>query len=472
MSWLYRPLEGTQRFLKSKFFAAALGITDSRTTVVIETDSVLPPELTGLRGVMSRRAFMPSNRLIVLALAINIVVAVIVFSGGPTANATLAIALTAATVNLGVAALIRQQYVVNFLFFVATRAPLRWPLRVRSGLAKVYHIGGIHIGCAISATFWFFSFASLVTFDKTTGESLRGLIALHVVVIAICIDFLVITVFALPVLRERSHDIFEATHRYGGWLALVLFGALVFLFAAVTGGNVAGSIADSVNTWILLVVVVSVAIPWLQLRKVTVDIDTPSDHVALARFDYGARPAAGSFTRIAGSPLGQSHSFATIPAPGSDGYRVAISKAGDWTGTLINAAPEQLWVRGVPTAGVATVARLFSKVVWIATGSGIAPCIPHLLTGETPAQLVWVTRNPERTYGKALVDEILTAQPDAIIWDTDSKCKPDLAELAYRAYRDSGAEAIICISNKRTTFHVVTELAQRGVPAFGPIWDS
>ena len=43
---------------------------------------------------------------------------------------------------------------------------------------------------------------------------------------------------------------------------------------------------------------------------------------------------------------------------------------------------------------------------------------------------------------------------------------------AYKAYLESGAEAVICISNKAATLKMVSELQQRGIPAFGPIWDS
>lgn len=85
---------------------------------------------------------------------------------------------------------------------------------------------------------------------------------------------------------------------------------------------------------------------------------------------------------------------------------------------------------------------------------------------------MWVTRNPERTYGTALVGEIFRAQPDALLWNSDEKAKPDLTALEYWAYRDSGAEAVICISNKDATTTLVAELQQRGVPVFGPIWDS
>ncbi|HWM18112.1 MAG TPA: hypothetical protein VNO51_00385 [Ilumatobacteraceae bacterium] len=74
--------------------------------------------------------------------------------------------------------------------------------------------------------------------------------------------------------------------------------------------------------------------------------------------------------------------------------------------------------------------------------------------------------------GDALVDEVERAQPDAIIWNTDELGKPDVLRLAYHAYADSDAEAVICISNRTVTRHVVHGLERRGIPAFGPIWDS
>jgi ferredoxin-NADP reductase len=157
---------------------------------------------------------------------------------------------------------------------------------------------------------------------------------------------------------------------------------------------------------------------------------------------------------------------------GEPGFRLAVSRAGGWTSGLIADPPRHLWVRGVPTTGVGTCARLFTKVVWVATGSGIAPCLPHLLNDPTPAKLVWVTRHPERTYGPELVAEILGSQPDAVLWNSDERGKPDLAELAFQAYLETGAEAVICISNKAATLSMVRRLQQRGVPAFGPIWDS
>lgn len=47
-----------------------------------------------------------------------------------------------------------------------------------------------------------------------------------------------------------------------------------------------------------------------------------------------------------------------------------------------------------------------------------------------------------------------------------------MLELAYATYAASGAEAVVCIANRTVTWHVVHGLEQRGIPAFGPIWDS
>nr|WP_232312807.1 hypothetical protein [Enterovibrio coralii] len=216
----------------------------------------------------------------------------------------------------------------------------------------------------------------------------------------------------------------------------------------------------------------SILLPWLRLRRVPVEIKTPSNHVALLKFNYGVTPFAGSSMAISRSPLMEWHHFANVPSPTEPGYRLTVSRAGDWTGRLIDDKPSHLWVKGIPTAGVANIEVLFKRVVYIATGSGIGPCIPHLLAKKLPMLLVWSTRDPRKTYGDELVDEILEAQPDALIWDTDKDGKPDMVQLAYAAYKAFDAEAVICISNQKLTRQVVYGMESRGIPAFGAIWDS
>lgn len=74
----------------------------------------------------------------------------------------------------------------------------------------------------------------------------------------------------------------------------------------------------------------------------------------------------------------------------------------------------------------------------------------------TPSSSRW-----SHTYGDELVDEILTVQPDAVVWDTSLHGKPDMVRLAHAAYQDFGAEAVICISNKKLTWQVVHGLERR-----------
>ncbi|MFJ6676736.1 hypothetical protein ACIQMJ_37025 [Actinosynnema sp. NPDC091369] len=395
---------------------------------------------SALRLRLRRRPFTHHNRLAAVVVGANAVAAFGVDDAQALADLVV--------VNVALAVLVRQQHVINLLFRLATSAPTSWPLRVRWTLGKVYHFGGLHVGAALCATAWFAALAA-VRDDPLTWTVLALMAAM--------------VVTALPNLRARRHDVFERVHRFAGWTVLALFAA----DSARQPGFV-----GSTGFWSLLLVVASVVLPWTRLRRVPVRITRPSRHVALVSFDYGVTPFAGSSTAVSRHPLLEWHSFANVPTPGRAGFRLTISRAGDWTGSLIDDRPTHLWVKGVPTAGVGNIDRLFTRVVWVATGSGIGPCLPHLLSGETPARLVWSTRTPRETYGDELVDEIEAVQPDALVWDTVRDGKPDLVELALRAHREFDAEAVICISNKKTTWHVVEELEARGVPAFGAIWDS
>lgn len=414
------------------------------TTSLHRQDVDLPPLVPGPRRLLKHPRLMHHNRLAALVLLGN---ALFLYGHWVPSARTLG---HAALVNLALAVVVRQQYVINLLFRLATSAPTSWPLKLRWTLGKVYHFGGLHVGGALAGTAWFLAL-TIVTRDGpllAVGWTLLALLALVVGT-------------ALPPFRRRHHDHFEKIHRFGGWTALLLFWTHTLL---------AGPGPFEVT--LLAVVTFSVALPWLRLRKVAVRLERPSSHVVLARFDHGETPFAGSSTAISRSPLKEWHSFANVPAPGEPGFRLTISQAGDWTGAFIDDLPAKVWVKGITTAGVANIEVLFKKVVYVATGSGIGPCLPHLLAAEVPSRLVWATRDPRATYGDGLVDEILAVQPHALVWDTSRHGKPDMVRLAYEAYRDFGAEAVICISNRKLTWQVVHGLERRGIPAYGAIWDS
>ncbi|WP_420645273.1 hypothetical protein [Candidatus Leptofilum sp.] len=430
----------------------------------------LPPQQPLLRRIWKHRYLMHYHRLIALVVIVNLVLlgyGLRQWNWWTAESINLAALSNMVIANIGIAILIRQQYVINLLFKIATSVPTSWPLRFRALMGKVYHFGGIHVGGAIMGTLWFAAFVGSLIYSWMNG--LPGVsLATMMVTGVLLLLLIVIIALSLPHFRAKYHDQFELMHRFGGWASLLLFWVQTVLFINDQGG----SLLAAPGFWVLLIVTFSIALPWLRLKKVPVQIERPSNHVALVRFNHGVTPFAGSSTAVSRSPLTEWHSFANVPAPGEDGFRLTISRAGDWTGELIDEMPSHLWVKGIPTAGVGNIDQLFKRVVWIATGSGIGPTLPHLLAHTAPARLVWSTRTPRATYGDALVDEILESEPNALIWDTNENGRPDLVQLAYDAVQEFDAEAVIVISNKKLTWQVVYGMESRGIPAYGAIWDS
>ena len=380
---------------------------------------------------------------------------------------------TLVVANFALSILARSQYVINVLFWLATLPSTSWPLSIRWACGKVYHHGGVHSGAASAGCLWFLIFTASLTYHAWHGLPGWSPVTLGLSYALIAI-LAAIMIMAQASLRARFHDSFERVHRFGGWAALILFWTSTVTFTDDMRGSLplVDALTGSVGFWLLIAITISILMPWLHLKRVPIEVVKPSDHAAIVRFNYGDTPFPGSSNAISRNPLLEWHSFANIPTSGEDGYRLIISRAGDWTGRFIDDAPSHVWVKGITTSGVARIEVLFKRVVYIATGSGIGPVMPHLLAKDVPIYLVWATRNPRKTYGDALVDEILEAVPDAVIWDTDADGKPDLAALALNACRQFDGEAVICISNQKLTRRVVEAVEQQGIPGFGAIWDS
>jgi hypothetical protein len=439
---------------------------------------VLPPQTPLRRRILKHPHLRHHNRLVAGVVTANLMFLGYGLTHGlwwSSHGGALKVIVIAAQVNVALAVLLREQHVINLLYRLATRAPTTWPLKLRWTLSKVYHFGGLHVGAAVSGTVWYLIFVGSLTY-QTMRDIGKAPAAILVVSYASATLLVVMVATALPSVRARVHDSFELTHRFAGWIALVLVWASTVLFVSSQrgGASVTSALLTAPTVWMLVVTTACIALPWLRLGKVPITVDRPSSHVALVGFNHVVTPFIGSVRPISRHPLLGWHSFATIPAPGRtlSGYRMAISRVGDWTGAFIDDPPSQVWVRGIPIAGMANISGPFKKVVYVTTGSGIGPTLPHLLAKEMPSHLVWVTRSPRRTYGDALVDEILAVQPDATIWNTDKHGKPDMLRLAYAAYSSSNAEAVICIANKEVTWQIVYGLESRGIPACGPIWDS
>ena len=416
-----------------------------------------PPR--NLRRITRHPRFMEYRRLAFLVGLVNLAIFV---WGLRTGAWTLPAIADMALINLTLGILIRQQRIVNALFWLATRIPTSWPLWIRWGAGKVFHFGGLHSGANVAGTLWFiYLLAGLVTHGGSSTLTLASSAALVGL-------FGLMIITALGPIRARYHDLFERTHRFAGWAALALFWVQTFSFLHDQGAD--WKTAPAV--WALVVITLSIASPWMTLKRVKVKAAKPSDHAVILKFDYGDNAFPGSSNAISLNPLLEWHSFANVPTPDQSGFRLVVSRAGDWTGALIDNPPSHVWVKGITTSGVARIEVLFKSVVYVATGSGIGPVLPHLLAGDVPIKLIWATRSPRKTYGDALVDEILAHSDDPIIWDTDTHGKPDLSALALQAVEEVGAEAVICISNQKLTRRVVHDLETEGIPAYGAIWDS
>ena len=430
-----------------------------------------------LRRLSKHPLLIPFNRLILAVVLLNLGVlgyhlkrADWLIDDGSALSALSSLML----VNLVAAVLIRQQNILNVLFGLAGRGSRSWPLGLRWSVSKVHHVGGIHVGGALAGTAWLCAFTYVATTARAHDPAS---VSATTLVLAYALVALVVLVgaCAAPPVRSRAHNVFELSHRFAGWTSIALFWVLTVHLALRGRGGAAAveAIASDWHVWVVALLTASIASPWLRLRRVPVTVERPSSHAAIVRFDYGVTPAFASAVGISRSPLREWHAFATVTTPGESGYRLLVSRAGDWTGRFIDDPPSHLWVRGTPvSAPMAKVALLYDRVVYVVTGSGIGPCLGQILAARVPARLVWSTRSPRDTYGNSLVDEVERAEPGAVIWDTSQRGKPDLVRLARQAYEDFDAEAVFVVSNQPTTRRLVHAMERMGIPAFGPIWDS
>ncbi|KAJ4175540.1 hypothetical protein NW759_017670, partial [Fusarium solani] len=61
---------------------------------------------------------------------------------------------TMSAVNLTIAVLVRQDFIINLLYTIFCSVPKSFPLWIRASCAKIYHLGGVHSSAAICAGMW------------------------------------------------------------------------------------------------------------------------------------------------------------------------------------------------------------------------------------------------------------------------------------------------------------------------------
>ena len=387
---------------------------------------------------------------------------------------SLANVATATAANVTGAILMRQEYVINSLYTILCWTPHWLPLRIRRTVAKFYHFGGVHSGCAVAATVWFILYTVLLTKQFANNEFGNSAIMTitYLLVILLCL----ICFFAIPKFRFTSHNTFEAFHRYGGWLAVALFWAEIILVDVAQSNDrqaetLASIIIKTPPLWFLVSITFFIILPWARLRKVQAWPEILSTKAVRIHFNY-AKIGAVLGIRIANSPLHEWHPFATIPEVDGSSFSIIVSDAGDWTRKQITSPAYSYWIRGIPISGVLRMACVFKRIVVVTTGSGIGPCLSLLIAHPLPCRILWSSPNPLQIYGEGTIQAVMNSDSEAMIINTKTTGRPDMVGLTYHLYKESNAEAVFIISNISLTKKVVYAMESRGIPAYGPIWDS
>lgn len=461
----------------SECFAHKVASTEDLTKLI----SAYPlPALTcsKLRRDLRYVYFSTYRKLWAITILINIaVITVMLYKPGSLAGGFKYQQASAATAaNFVVAALGRQEHVINLLFRIACLLPYCTPLYIRKQAAQVYSYGGLHSGCGIGAFLWYIIFTVFLIkqFEGTFAES-AALGPTTAIILAI---LLLVLVTSHPYIRKRWHNFWEISHRYGGWTAIILSWAQTLIMSVASarqkGQSVGIALIESPSFWVLLVISNCLIYPWIRLRRRKVEAEKLSNHTVRLWFDEDKKLPTCRSHRLSHFPLVQNHGFVAIPnTNGQHGYSVIVSKAGDWTKDIIENPPKHIWTRGAPTTGVLRIATLFKPIVIVATGSGIAPCLSLLQVYQNhPMRIIWSARSPELTYGCRIMNAVLQADPQAMIIDTQKTGTPDLVALTYALYCKIEAEAVVVISNASVTPQLVYEMETRKIAAFGPIFDS
>lgn len=419
-----------------------------------------------------------------------------------------------ASSNFLLAILMRQDYLVNLLFRTAWLVPWPLPIRIRTMFARVYCYGGIHSGAAVAGTLWWLVFTVMICRMLLRSASTFAITILTCIILVILTAILTLS---YPTVRERYHNTFEITHRFLGWLSILLFWAQLSLLTSHTSTPshpITSLLIRDPTFWNLAIITSLLIYPWLRIRRWTFTAHVLSSHAI--RLTFPNHVHRFSCLSVSSSPLREWHPFATFPSsttqiqspttpsasaaaePHASGASIVLSNAGDWTRKIIAYTTHQqtlqsstshltgrhhttpppveliFWTKPHPKAGVLSLTLLFPRILILTTGSGIGPALSSLL--ERPAaqfaRLIWSTRSPLATYGQDILDLVKKADPDALVLDSDKVGRVDLLGVVERERRREGVDAVFVLSNRKLTGVVVKGVEEGGGRAYGPIWDS
>lgn len=424
--------------------------------------------------LLDQGLFTVYKRLFVFFLAANLVALALAAAGnfpyGRRKPAVLSMA------NILLLTLCRSEAFLRLVFFLAVellgRPAVPLPLKT-AATSLLQSLGGVHSGCGVSALAWLAYSVFTAVWSSEADETLNFVNGVGVAILAL---LLISAMAAFPLLRHLHHNAFELAHRFAGWSALGLLWIFVLLSLSYDLTNLsfdhaASMLARHPELYLTAAITLLILLPWLTVRRVPVDVTTPSGHAAIIKFAGGVSP--GILGRISRSPLLEWHAFGII-SDGENGHMMLAGAVGDFTRSLVSDPPTHLWVRSLHFAGLPYLVNMYERVVLVATGSGLCVFLSFLLQPcRADVHLVWVAKEIEKNYGEEVVEMVRSYPKEkVVVHDTAVGGRPDVAEMSVAAARRWGAEVVVVTSNPAGSRDVVSACKGAGIPAFGPIWDS
>ncbi|KAF9696513.1 hypothetical protein EKO04_005714 [Ascochyta lentis] len=387
--------------------------------------------------------------------------------------------LTATAANIIAAVLLRQEEVINASFRLVSKLPVTLPLTVRKIVGNFYHYGGVHVGCALSALLWYCMFIGLNTARVLrlvkTGNATNMLYVDIVTAYVALLAIVSICATAVPKCRVSFHNTFEVTHRFGGWVALLVLWIHVGI-TTLTPDNLTPLYAHP-SLWLLAITTLLIILPWLRIRRVPIIASRISAREVLLIFPYTSMPHTTTM-RTSITPLTEWHAFATIPID-STSASIIISHAGDWTNNIIASPPKQIWIRNPPTLNFLAFAPLFHSVLLVATGAGIgpvlsllaSPAISHMLNEDRKVRVMWCVYDSSAPHWAFALAAIRKVDAAATVFDSKTG-RPDVGFEAPWLAQKEKLEAVMVVSNPPVTKEVVDQCKIAGLAAYGAVFDS
>ncbi|MED6114601.1 hypothetical protein PIB30_081854 [Stylosanthes scabra] len=331
--------------------------------------------------------------------------------------------------NILALTLCRSEATLRILFYLVVKTIGKpcVPLRIKTSTTSfLQSLGGIHSSCGVSSISWLL-FSLVLTMKNRNKTSIEIIVVAFVILSLLLLSSLA----AFPLVRHLHHNVFERTHRFAGWTALILL--------------------------------------WL----VHVCVSAPSGHATIIKFEGGVE--AGLFGRISPSPLSEWHAFGII-SDGKKEHMMLAGAVGDFTRSLVSTKPNHLWVRKLHFAGLTYLVKLYKRVLLVATGSGVCVFLSFLLQKRhhhVDVYLIWVAKGIESNFGKEIVELVRNYPKEKVIVHDTGVCgRPNVAEMSVKGAALWNCEVVFVTSNPQGSRDVVRACKRANIPAFGPIWDS